>query len=144
MWSSTEYHRDTALAKLKVPFEVGSGMGITVASMGKLSYQTAFRYVVNTESGKRGITFPLLMATVFVDKGVVTGITWDSSCSWCEPDHCRDSIFDFNATSVSEGKNCWVSDSSCTSDSGTTRLCELNVIAFLIFTLTWVDCYVVD
>ena len=38
-WSDPEYARDIALSRLGVPFAAGAGMGVTVSSMGKLSYQ---------------------------------------------------------------------------------------------------------
>lgn len=33
------YSRDFALSKLSIPFAAGAGMGVTVSSMGKMSYQ---------------------------------------------------------------------------------------------------------
>lgn len=77
--------------------------------------------------GIEGITFPLLMAIIHVDKGKVTGINWDSTCSWCDPDQCSQSVHDFGGDVVADGGNCFVKDSACLSDVGTTRLCELNV-----------------
>ena len=116
-----------ALSKLQIPFELDSGMGVTVSSMGKLSYQAAYRAVKSGESGLLGVTFPLLMAIIYVDKGKVTGITWDSSCGWCDADECGQSIYNFDGSLVAEGGNCFVRDSLCDTDDGTTRLCELNV-----------------
>jgi hypothetical protein len=47
---------------------MGSGVGVSVSSMGVLSYQRAFRQVI--ESGT-SITFPLLMVIINIDGGKV-------------------------------------------------------------------------
>lgn len=41
-WSDDNYAHDIALSKLQIPFMGGAGMGVTVSSMGKLSYQVVF------------------------------------------------------------------------------------------------------
>jgi hypothetical protein len=75
-WGAVDYVHDNALSKLQIPFAAGSGMGITVSSMGKLSYQRAYRSVQGSGSDLKGVTFPLLMAIIHVDLGEVTGVTW--------------------------------------------------------------------
>lgn len=74
-----------------------------------------------------GVTYPLLMAVIHVDKGKVIGITWDSSCRWCDEGQCSESVYDFDGSGIAGGGNCFVEDTSCITDKGTTRLCELNV-----------------
>lgn len=83
--------------------------------------------MVGVDDQVEGVTYPLLMAVIHVDKGDVTGITWDSTCSWCDTSQCGQSLYDFDGAEIPDGGNCFVKDISCVSDSGTTRLCELNV-----------------
>ena len=46
-------------------------MGVSVESMGKMSYQKAYRYVRSVDGELQGVTFPLLMAIIFVEEGKV-------------------------------------------------------------------------
>ena len=64
--------------KLDVSFAVGNGLGVSIASMGQVSYQKAFRQVrsdvTNSSSPSAiisGVTFPLMMAIVNVHQGAV-------------------------------------------------------------------------
>lgn len=122
-----DYGSDAALSKLQIPFQAGAGLGVTVSSMGRLSYQSAYRKVRGNESSMEGVTFPLFMAVIYVDMGKVTGITWDNTCNWCENgNRCDSNVYDFDGTLLPSGGNCYVEDSSCATLNGTTRLCELN------------------
>lgn len=141
-WTSANYGTDSAIVKLQInSTTVGNGMGVIVESMGKLSYQKAYRYVLSSGA----VTFPLMMAIIKVNKGTVTDIIWDDdSCSYCDPMYCFPNVHDFNGNIIpSLGKSCFKQDSTCTfTTSNTTKvngqlvtttfpatstLCELNV-----------------
>lgn len=126
-WASADYDLDTALYKLKVPFNEGEGLGVSVESMGKMSYQKAFRYVRSVDGELQGVTFPLLMAIVFVEEGKVVSIDWDHTCNWCENKNCAHNTYDYNGTDIKSGSGCFVEDSQCVVSGGATKLCELKV-----------------
>ena len=43
-WTQIDYERDSALSKIGVNFTDGHGMGVTISSMGKFSYQKVYHY----------------------------------------------------------------------------------------------------
>ena len=123
---------------------VGSGVGLSVSSLGVLSYQRAYRQVVNSTSSTTttttSVTFPLQMAIVHVENGEVQSVVWDNSCAWCGAARCAHNTFDYASSAVvpSDGKNCFVSDDSCVvSATAVEQLCELNV--FVAWTGTDAD-----
>ena len=58
--------------------DVGNGIGISVQSMGVMSQQRAYRAVIDVTtngsavSNTQSVTFPLMMAIIKVEKGIVT------------------------------------------------------------------------
>ena len=88
--------------------------------------------------GKRGYTYPMLMAVITVDKGVVTRIDWDDNCNWCggpSSKYCMSNTLSYEGELQRGGKNCAVLDSSLSCErkpkleiaNTTTALCELSV-----------------
>lgn len=63
--------------------------------------------------------FPYLTAIVSVKNGVVTGITWDESCAFCDESRCVENTYDFsgkNITKSTEGipsKSCYFTKAEC-------------------------------
>ena len=72
-WTSSNYSLDNVMTTLQIPpadNSSASALTISVQSQGFMSYQKIFRQQNLSASG--GVTFPLLMAIIYVDKGVVT------------------------------------------------------------------------
>jgi len=46
--------------------------------------------------------FPFFTAIIAVDKGNVTGITWDDACVFCAEDECEDNTYGFNGEIATE------------------------------------------
>ena len=46
--------------------------------------------------------FPFLTAIIAVEKGNVTGITWDNACVFCANDECEDNTYGFNGGIATE------------------------------------------
>lgn len=128
-WNSTTWSSDAVMTKLGVKEAASYGIGITVESMGIISYRRIYRYY-DSEYGK--ITYPLLMAIITVDKGTVTSINWDGGCSFCESSKCTSSVYNYQGEVLSNlGNACFVQDNvGCLSPDGTSQtnsLCALNV-----------------
>lgn len=79
----------------------------------------------------------MMMAVIFVEKGVVTRIDWDDNCIWCARDteRCRSNTLSFEGELLSGGENCAVVDRSleCVKNPSiqiantTTAFCQLSV-----------------
>lgn len=75
-WTSIHYHNDTAMKKFEIESShVGNGLAVAIESMGVISAQKAYRtvqYAPNSTSALTStITFPLLMAIINVENGIV-------------------------------------------------------------------------
>lgn len=70
-WVSANYSSDPALRALNVSSSLSSGFAVSVESNGVMSYQKAFRSVQSFNGTLVGLTFPLLMAIIQVNNGVV-------------------------------------------------------------------------
>lgn len=128
-WNSTAWSSDAVMTKLGVKEAASYGIGVTVESMGIISYRRIYRYY-DSEYGK--ITYPLLMAIITVEKGTVTSINWDGGCSFCETSKCTSSVYNYQGEVLSTlGNACFVQDNvGCLSPDGTSQtnsLCALNV-----------------
>jgi len=83
--------------------------------------------------------FPRLTAIVAVKQGVVTGITWDEACMFCEPERCEENTYDFSGQSAitrnpplqEPTKGCFLKKMECDSllsDASTDKNeCSLNI-----------------
>lgn len=112
------YREDTLMKKLSIEDQdqVGTGVGLSVSSMGVLSYQRAFRQVIsNSSSNIFSVTFPVMMVIINVDRGTVKSVVWDDTCEWCDGTQCRPNTYNYSPDSVisREGMNCYVEDDSC-------------------------------
>mmetsp|Transcript_12554 Transcript_12554/g.12640 ORF Transcript_12554/g.12640 Transcript_12554/m.12640 type:complete len:319 (-) Transcript_12554:146-1102(-) len=135
-WTDANYSRDALIGKLGEMNTTDSyGVGVTIGSMGILSYQKAYRY--SSTQGVGSITFPLMMAIINVERGKVTGIAWDDdNCNSCDSNDCEANVYDFDGNLQStKGRTCWMRDATChliryeavNETSLTSDLCELNV-----------------
>ena len=66
-WNSTDYSTDAVMSALSIGATTGSGLGVSVSSMGVTSYQKSYRLYDSVASK----TFPMLMVLITVDKGKV-------------------------------------------------------------------------
>jgi hypothetical protein len=69
------YDEDIAMQTFGVGQAAGFGLGVSVESMGIISYQKAYRIVSPTGTSadvNRAVTFPLMMAIINVDHGLVS------------------------------------------------------------------------
>jgi hypothetical protein len=48
--------------------------------------------------------FPYLTAIIDVDRGIVTGITWDNACLFCTANECEPNTFDFAGNLATESE----------------------------------------
>jgi len=77
--------------------------------------------------------YPFLTAIISVNKGQVTGITWDDACIFCGgfADACTEDTYDFNGNQVDqstagqETKACSLTREEC--DSSTDAICDLTL-----------------
>ncbi|CAM9118509.1 unnamed protein product [Pylaiella littoralis] len=105
----------------------GTEVGVHVESMGKYSFQRAFRL---HEERK---TFPIHTAIINVEQGEVTGISWDDGCHFCGSDQCQENAYDFNGELIQgdgSSEDCFWPDSSCVMDGNdgkVSSLCQLTV-----------------
>lgn len=129
-WSSQYYATDSLIQRLDISSNSSDALTISLGSQGVVSYQKIYR-TMNT--GGRGITYPLLMAIIFVDSGNVVSVLWDDTCNWCSSDHCSHNTMDYAGVNApSFGGNCWLEDHRCyvSGTSGNTTvnaLCDLRV-----------------
>lgn len=129
-WTSLKYSEDAAMASLDiVESSKGNGMGVAVGSLNVPSYQKAYRRVdmVNSER----VTFPVLMAVIRVENGVVKEIVWDDTCDWCETSRCAANTYNYSGELVrTESKSCFLHDEECVMDGaaeGSQPECGLKV-----------------
>ena len=103
---------------------IWNGQNVTVgaASMTSLSFLRLYYDVTS----KR--IYPFLTAIINVDKGVISGITWDNACVFCSPNECQDITYDFNGnlqTQESSGQptqGCYVDETECATNP---QACDL-------------------
>lgn len=130
-WTSNLYANDTALKKFNIDSTTpGTGLGVSIESMGVSSSQKAYRYVTfsNHDDGSyKTVTFPLLMAIITVKRGVVVSISWDDTCKFCDAAHCDSNTFDYQGNVVSTRKSCFVDDTKCLPSSPTVQTNNNNV-----------------
>jgi len=87
-------------------------------TVGAASY-TKLSFLRTYFDSKGNKIFPFLTAIINVDKGVVTGITWDDSCVFCAKQECEEITFDYNgelqtqATSGQPSKGCYIPNDVC-------------------------------
>jgi len=123
---SSAYNIPTAYANLVTNNSntIWNGQNVTVvsASMTSLSFLRLYYDVTS----KR--IYPFLTAIINVDKGVITGITWDNACVFCSPNECQDITYDFNGnlqTQESSGQptqGCYVDETECATNP---QACDL-------------------
>ena len=82
----------------------------------------AKEYLRLDSSGAVQTVFPLMTAIISVDKGTVTGITWDDGCFFCDPagSSCDENTFVNGTTLVGSsfsGKTCQAPLSECSGSS---------------------------
>ena len=137
-FTDVDYNNDVIMQTFGIYPGPNVGVGITVESMGVLSYQRAYRMTFNNS---RPVTFPLMMAIINVNKGKVQGIAWDDNeCSWCDTSKCASNTYDFAGNPVANsGKACFYDDADCNINrfkNGTvaSKLCQMTV--FVVWTGT--------
>ncbi|CAB1099068.1 unnamed protein product [Ectocarpus sp. CCAP 1310/34] len=105
----------------------GTEVGVHVESMGKYSFQKAFRLRQEEK------TFPLHTAIISVEEGEVTGISWDDGCHFCGSSQCEDNTYDYTGQLIGgegNGQDCYWPDSDCLEDgveNQVSALCQLTV-----------------
>lgn len=63
--------------------------------------------------------FPYLTAIISVKNGVITGISWDESCSFCDENRCVENTYDFSGKNVTQSansipsKSCYFTKAEC-------------------------------
>jgi hypothetical protein len=104
-WSDTTDQTDALHLKY------GEDIGVHVESAGVISYQKRYR------SGTEHRTFSIFTAIINVDKGRVTGITWDDGCHFCaRKTECAFNTYDYsgsNSTVPAGGNDCFFTDEAC-------------------------------
>ena len=137
-FTDVDYNNDIIMQTFGIYPGPNTGVGITIESMGVLSYQRAYRMTLNNS---RPVTFPLMMAIINVNKGKVQGIVWDDTeCSWCASNKCASNTYDFAGHPVANtGKACFLDDAECNINrfkNGTivSKLCQMTV--FVVWTGT--------
>jgi hypothetical protein len=89
----------------------GEDIGVHVESAGVISYQKRYR------SGTEHRTFSIFTAIINVDKGRVTGITWDDGCHFCaRKTECAFNTYDYSGSNGSVpagGNDCFFTDAAC-------------------------------
>jgi len=97
---------------------------VNSASYGGLSFLRTYY----DHEGKK--IYPFLTAIIDVDKGVVTGITWDNSCVFCAKGFCEEITYNFNGviqtpqSAKQSTGGCYIREEDCQKDS---TLCDLMV-----------------
>eukprot|EP00903_Cladosiphon_okamuranus_P012007 g11274.t1 len=105
----------------------GNEVGVHVESMGKFSYQKAFRLRNDLK------TFPIHTAVISVDEGEVTGISWDDGCHFCSSSQCQQNTYEYSGeliTGDGAGESCYWPDAECLQDGAVDKvsdLCQLTV-----------------
>ena len=102
----------------------GNDIAFHVESMGMVSFQKRYRDVGASH------TFPLYTAIINVDRGTVTGVTFDNGCHFCSSSSCEENMwnFDGSASTTVTGKDCFWDDEDCVNSNGdVNELCQLTV-----------------
>lgn len=103
----------------------GTEVGVHVESLGKYSFQKAFRKADEEK------TFPLHTAIIDVDQGEVTGISWDDGCHFCGSSDCELNTYTYSGELAKDsGKDCYWLDSECPEEGiegSVSSLCQLTV-----------------
>jgi uncharacterized surface anchored protein len=77
-WTSKNYNDDSLISKLP-NIEESNGIGVSISSMGLMSYQKVYRSFISKDSSNyysntitnSSVTFPILMVVINVDQGIV-------------------------------------------------------------------------
>jgi hypothetical protein len=92
-----------------------------------LSYQKHYR------DQNSSIIYNQFTVIIEVSEGVVTDITWDDGCIFCNSDNCNENIFDFTgeaAATSAPGGSCGTPESECTesiSSTGKGSACDVTI-----------------
>lgn len=71
-----------------------------------------------------------MTAIIEVDMGVISGITWDEGCTFCNDDQCTPNTYDFNGALYESGpKACYMDDTDCMNGDLVSDVCPLQVYA---------------
>ncbi|GAB5033836.1 Hypothetical protein NocV09_01501510 [Nannochloropsis oceanica] len=105
----------------------GPNVAVHVESMGVTSFQKLYR-----QEDPLGRTFPILTAIINLDRGVVTGITFDNGCVLCNnSDRCVENTYDFLGelySGVGATSDCFLTDAECAANTqADPRACQLTV-----------------
>eukprot|EP01036_Dinobryon_divergens_P027713 gene27714-36529_t len=97
---------------------IGQESGVQIDSVSTSSASSS-----SATTPLNGITFPLLMVIVNVNKGVVQSVVWDDTCSWCGKNQCAGNTLSltYPHKAVSEGNNCFVNDDTCSAGTPSTK-----------------------
>ncbi|GMI02372.1 hypothetical protein TrLO_g14128 [Triparma laevis f. longispina] len=99
---------------------------VHVQSIQSISYIRRYR----GEHGGVHRTFPYMTAIINVDKGEITGITWDEGCTFCNDAQCTPNTYNFNGALQESGpKSCYLDDTDCTNGDLVAESCPLQVYA---------------
>lgn len=105
----------------------GPNVAVHVESMGVASFQKLYR-----QEDSLGRTFSVLTAIINLDRGVVTGITFDNGCPLCDnSDRCVENTYDFTGeryTGVGATSDCFLTDAECAPNAQADRnACQLSL-----------------
>jgi hypothetical protein len=105
----------------------GPNVAVHVESMGVTSFQKLYR-----QEDPLGRTFPVLTAIINLDRGVVTGITFDNGCVLCDnSERCVENTYDFLGepyAGVGATSDCFLTDAECAANAQVDpTACQLTV-----------------
>jgi len=114
----------------------GNNLTVGAASYDGLSF---LRTYYQPETAR---VYPYLTAIINVDKGVVTGITWDNACVFCTKDKCDEITFDFNGiqqtqeTSGQPTAGCYIEEGECRRKIAEEQSTECDLTLYVAWTGT--------
>jgi hypothetical protein len=95
-------------------------------------------------SSSPGRIYPHLTAIINVNAGVVTGITWDDGCVFCNRnEYCDEITYNYNGISQTQSTSgqptggCYVPKSDCEANAGSSTACDL--LLYVVWTGTDVE-----
>lgn len=105
----------------------GPNVAVHVESMGVTSFQKLYR-----QEDPLGRTFSVLTAIINLERGVVTGITFDNGCVLCDnSDRCVENTYDFLGepyAGVGATSDCFLTDAECgVNAAADPKACQLSV-----------------
>jgi hypothetical protein len=111
----------------------GKQIAVGVSSQQGLSFLRLY-YDPNATNptGSLGRVYPHLTAIINVNDGIVTGITWDDGCVFCnQATYCDEITYNYNgisqtqATSGQPTGGCYVERQNCDANAGSSTACDL-------------------